>query len=326
MNTNTKTLSNFLSKFNNNEELIRYLKSLSQKERELFVFKLFYEGIDRKTISQLNSLIEDRSFKYRDLRQEKRLGQSCGKAGYKNWNNRKRYSDVMENYNSLLEKISLLSKELNLTNSLELSNLFSYLLWNGYLSKTQEHKFQPEGRKLISGLFFADIMDGIGVCANYSDMLKDLLIHCGYPSAVIDNYIANGIEILKPQTINHVFNLIEENNKLYIYDPTNIYLLNIINSKYAKILTGEGISRIDIYSSYSACTSKVEYDLLEEILTAKTFTSPYNRKAFETHFSKNMRTFKKNRPLIKDFYDEARSDIVGISEKTDKIKIRQRII
>ena len=94
----------------------------------------------------------------------------------------------MENYNELLSKMSSLSKELNFQNSLELNILFSYLLWNGYLSKDKEYKFSSNDKKNIPGLFFSDIMDGRGVCLNNTEMLKDFLVFNGYSSAIVQNY------------------------------------------------------------------------------------------------------------------------------------------
>ena len=84
----------------------------------------------------------------------------------------KSYSaDIKGYYSSLLDKTKKLALELGLTNSLEISNLFSYLLWNGYFSKTKQNRYQQLGRKNISGLFYADIMDGIGVCLNHAYVL-----------------------------------------------------------------------------------------------------------------------------------------------------------
>ena len=137
----------------------------------------------------------------------------------------------------------------------ELSNLFTYLLWNGYLSKTKQHVYRIEDRKMIIGLAFADIMDGVGVCLNHADMLKDFLNTCGYNSSTMINLVDKNIksnykfdierksEKAKKKTEilnlamcpimkkigNHAFTLIEDNNKLYIYDSTNLMLLNVIN-------------------------------------------------------------------------------------------------
>ena len=82
-----------------------------------------------------------------------------------------------------MQKLAL---ELGVSNSLQLSNLYTYLLWNGYLSKNKTNIYSEE-RKLLEGLFFVDVMDGIGVCLNYADMLKDFLKACDHEAAVLWN-------------------------------------------------------------------------------------------------------------------------------------------
>lgn len=61
------------------------------------------------------------------------------------------YGISEEYYPYVLYQISKLASELKLKNSLEISNLFTYLLWNGYLSKTKQNVYRIEKRKLIEG-------------------------------------------------------------------------------------------------------------------------------------------------------------------------------
>ena len=51
------------------------------------------------------------------------------------------YEDLIEEYNMILKKTSKLAQELNLKNSLELSILFMFLLWDGYFSKNKKNKY-----------------------------------------------------------------------------------------------------------------------------------------------------------------------------------------
>ena len=52
------------------------------------------------------------------------------------------YKEYLEYYQNILNKIKILSSELNLSNSLEICNLFTYLLYQGYLSENGYNKFQ----------------------------------------------------------------------------------------------------------------------------------------------------------------------------------------
>lgn len=152
-------------------------------------------------------------------------------------------------------------------------------MWNGYFSKDQSFNYQIENRSLIHGMYSFDIMNGNGVCLNFSDMLKDILNECGYNSSIILNKINNIEEmekfcvldikrnvvkscnlitkviplLLKPiinKIGNHAFNLIEENGKLYIYDATNLLFLKLNSTTEASILAGKGEFKLTPYSSY----------------------------------------------------------------------------
>lgn len=181
-------------------------------------------------------------------------------------------------------------------------------MWNGYISKNQNFNYQIEKRALISGMYSFDIMNGNGVCLNFSDMLKDILIECGYNSSILLNKITSKEEIkkfyvpeierniIKPYNIitkamplvfkpiinkigNHAFNLIEDNGKLYIYDSTNLLFLQLDSTIVADILAGKGVFKLTPYLSYILNDSK-ERSTLDTLHTIDNFTSPYNRKDY----------------------------------------------
>ena len=102
--------------------------------------------------------------------------------------NREKHSYIIEYYyTELLDEMCKLADELELTNSLEISNLYSYLLWNGYLSKNKQNISRTNKANLISGLYFSDIMNVVGDCINHSDMLKDFLNRYGYNASSMIN-------------------------------------------------------------------------------------------------------------------------------------------
>lgn len=330
--------------FNDNDyevnKLVEQLKRLNMKEREFLIFKLFYNGINRNTCEKLKKIIRNYPFMFRNFSRVVDEALDARKNGlYDSLNRNENCYEIMEEYMSLLEKMSYLAKELNLNNSLELSVLFSYLLWNGYLSKRKVHKFQSENRKMIAGLLFADITDGIGVCLNYSEMLKDFLKYCGYQSIILLNHFDNNTKIdyimnigriksddsqSKERNFNvkkadHTFNLIEENNKLYIYDSTNLLLYNINDWNSASLINGRGKNKLFPYASYSFCYSKDDRDLIDKLFIGEKLIPPYTKEDFISISEVNLEIIKNSTFLLEDFYVEARPYIVGVSEETNKI-------
>lgn len=322
---------------------IENLMSLSAKEREFAIFHLFYEELNEKDKMLLKEATRKHPFTIGNLYpiMEKgnaaKLSKLCTK-----YNRTEIFSEPIEKYKLLLEKMSVLARELNLNSSLELSILFSYLLWNGYLSKEKKYKFQSKNRKFIMGLFFEDIIEGIGVCLNHSEMLKDFLNHCGYSSCIIPNHLDDYIKVdyklnikrpgvskgsklislvdlFKKAKANHTFNLIEENNKIYIYDSTNFLLYNIVDEDNSKLVNGKGKNKLYPYQSYNFCISSEDDALIDRLITSSDYQSPYTKSDFISISDVNLEIIKNSITLLEDFYIEAKKDMIDISETTNKI-------
>ena len=244
----------------------------------------------------------------------------------------------------LLNKISKLSQELNIGNSLELSILFSYLLWNGYLSKDKTYKFQSSNRANLSGMLFTDILDGIGVCINNSEMLKDVLNKCGYNSCILVNHLdnfmtvrniykiqRNGIsesrnilkEIFTIRKANHAFNLIEDNDKLYVYDSTNFLLYNIDNFNYVNLVNGKSKNIIFPYKSYTYCISEKEVSLLDKLLIGAFTPQIYTKEDYTSIGTVNLDIIKNSSQLLEDFRSDIIGNIINISNEINK-NVKQR--
>ena len=89
--------------------------------------------------------------------------------------NKKSYQEAWGSFQKVLENYKMLAEDLKLDTALEKSHLFTYLLWNGYFSKTKEHSYDKNHRKNIFGLYALDLVRGNGVCLNYADGLKKYL-------------------------------------------------------------------------------------------------------------------------------------------------------
>lgn len=320
---------------------------MTSEERKYKIFKIFYQGdIDENTIALQKIITKNRFVNSGDFNAMNE-GILAGTSSYLIRKNRNKYSKIMYDYNILLEKMSSLSKELNIANSLELNIFFSYLLWNGYLSKDREYNFKKEDKDKIMGLFFLDIMDGFGVCLDNSEMLKDFLNLNGYPSAVLQNFYDGKnlkvnyevdierktitdstkkklIERILRKNANHAFNLIEDNGSLYIYDVTNLLLQSIISPYSSEIVNGKGKFKIFPYRSYMSCANPQEIALLDKFIKAEDYPIKYTREDLISISEVNLELLSCYHTLIDDFYAEVRPVIVGISNEVHKIKARTK--
>jgi len=249
-------------------------------------------------------------------------------------NNEKKYSDLLYEYKQILEKTTTLAKELKLTNSLEYSFLYTYLLYSGHFSKDKKLLFKTEGRKQIDGFYALDIMNGKGVCLNFSDMLKDFLNHSGFNSATIlsssiyKNDILSKLSIRKGR-IHHASTLIQENGNLYIYDTTNLLLLKLKNKDIANVIISN-IKKFKYthiynyklypYNSYNCNLTPKSIAVLDIINMISDFDTPYNKQSYiETH-DKFITNLKKNKDIIPDYYNNTKKHIDIISNKLSLIK------
>jgi len=251
------------------------------------------------------------------------------------------FTHTLEIYKEILLSTKKLANELNLTNSLELCVLYTYLLWNGYFSKDKTLMHKNSGRIVIPGMYAQDIMSGIGTCLNFSDMLTDFLNEFNLDSATlisILNYkirfnsninIKRNIQgtqnsnnrsklpLSKKITGTHALNLIKENNKYYIYDPSNLCAFIIRNKKNAINISDKGKIPLKPYTSYSYNFSDKAINLLSDFEKTKNFESPYSNKEFEETFVQCLNLFNNN-SLLNDYYDEVKDKILKIYNTNDK--------
>ncbi len=118
-------LNNNYYKYLSPKSSLRILKSLletdSESKRKLLFQYYSICGMSRSNINTLNA-----QYSY-----VKRYQDEVSK-------NKIVFHNELDIYNKILNSMVKLMLELKLSNSLECSNLFAYLLWNGYLSKNHE--------------------------------------------------------------------------------------------------------------------------------------------------------------------------------------------
>jgi len=327
------------------KESLKELK-LQLEEKKFEFFRMLFENYSEKFDF---SVMENYNFPFLDDKNDKELkklvtkAMLCKRSNEIIQKNKALIDEVKENYYyEVLSKTKDLADELKLKNSLELSLLYSYLLWNGYFSKTKENRFSIQGRSLVWGMFSADIMDGIGVCLNHADMLKDFLIFCGYDSAILMNSIKLNSSVkekiniernyVKPTSRvksfqffvggslgrisgNHAFTLIKDNNIPYIYDSTNLALFEIVNPFVVNMINGIGSSRIRPYLSCALTAPSVnELDAISSIFTSNYPSCPYNLDDFLLSAEQKIELFKSNTVLIDDFYIDINPNLNNIKK------------
>lgn len=245
-------------------------------------------------------------------------------------------------YYKVLYNYYRLALELNITDSLDLSNLFSYMLWNGYYSFNKKHVYSLNDRNNVPGMNFFDIINGGGVCLAYSQLLSDYLSVCGKKSTIlccrlskdseIDNHYINRNVDVKNNLIkklvrmvnkysnipNHCINYIYDNDKMFLYDSTNIGLYNICDNKNATIVNGNGNVRFNILETLKQCPWCDKDSIFQFIYNSCEFKE-LDRRIFINSMYKVLDLVYTNKNILDDAYDNIHSNLIFISEDTKRI-------
>jgi len=266
--------------------------------------------------------------------------------------NREIYKESLISYNKVLNNYKDLSRELNINSSLELSHLFTYMLWNGYYSVTKEHTYKMQDILLIPGLLSFDAIKGQGVCLAYASLLHDYLKVCDKNSSILECKVLTGkkdvswsyqseiernvennissrilniilspfIKILTNKLGDHAVTLIEENDKLFIYDPTNSYVLNIKNSDIATIINGKGDFKLKPFSALMVTSDMADMEsigVLEKLLF-DSINPAFNKKEIISTFENIMELIQDNKKLLDDAYDNIHCELEFIEKQTNE--------
>jgi len=260
------------------------------------------------------------------------------------------YINSLESYKKVLENYKQLSKELNINSSLDLSHLFTYMLWNGYFSVTKQHSYKLEERLLLPGMHSFDVIKGKGVCLAYAQLLSDFLAMCEKNSALLNVKVPSGknkiksdyrpeiernVQISKASLIkskmlalflkglinkvgNHAITLIEEDNKIFAYDPTNLFVLNVKDDEVAKIINGEGTFDIKLLASLMLFPHSDINNIYEKLLSGN-IEPAFTRKEIVLSFEEIMELLNSNINLLNDVYDNIHPELEIINKQTDDI-------
>lgn len=342
------------------EEYKKTFEDLSKQEKEELVYKLLLDmqlcKIDEK-IDKLSIIKEIRELTDYSIGNIKSLLIYLYAKSYakKVLYAKKYYKTLRDSYKNILKNYKNLADELHINSALELSHLFTYMLWNGYYSATKEHHYSMKDRILVINFGFLDIVRGSGVCLSYSECLQDYLLMCGKNASILSckdpkekpieiDYkpqiefkgeikFKDLLELFLPPLIlsnigdddaNHAITLIKDNNNFFAYDPTNLLVLNIINKNTSEIINGKGFFKL--YPIGTLCTNITQNSelLLKEFINSS-FTPAFTRKEIIFSFENTMELIMNNIPLLDDAYDNIHSELQSIVDNYERLKVKSKI-
>lgn len=149
------------------------------------------------------------------------------------------YNYLIKKYYEYIKMIGEFLKSLELYNSLEYGLAIRYLIYNGYLSYNNKFEDRFIFYKEIVSKPGINVIDGEGCCRNISDLYKDIMdylnMYCEKYYCYL-SYHKIGKRLFNKEA-NHVANIIEYKDNLYIMDLYNNNLLRFINSFEAKAIS-----------------------------------------------------------------------------------------
>ena len=225
-------------------------------------------------------------------------------------------------FNSYLK----LGEKLGLSNSLELSYYFLYLLHNGYFNINHVNMYDDSSFTAYMGLEFMTIFKGKGVCYEFSRGLVDFLKVAEIPSASmlcnIDDvkglyYDRSKIGINETDNkdltkkFNHMAVLIKDAEHL-LFCPTNDMLFKMKSKTEGTCIGGKGTVLIDPYQSYAMSYSQDELDIIDDLLTTKPKLT--DLREYEDVRTKCFDTFKNNEKRLEKVFQKEKRKLLYLSD------------
>lgn len=253
------------------------------------------------------------------------------------------YDSMSLSYSNIVLKTVKLFKELGLSNVMDVSIIYEYLLWNGYFSIDKSFKYSLNKRRNITSLFGADIMNGYGACLNINSMLVKILVKLGYQSHLIGmslpnldytfSYLPNikrsvdtdlfvsksskNEQKLIPldERANHGVCIVKENGSYKYVDAHNLLFANNIDILKARYLGLNKEIDIDVIPYVTLLDECLQYSDFESLfLDIFNNINTFNMRLDEIKkvYEYVLRLCENRICLFNDFYDEIKSDIDNV--------------
>lgn len=242
---------------------------------------------------------------------------------------RKKIEEAEALEEKIVEKIVKLSHEINFNSSISLCNLYSYLLYSGNLSI--DRKFSQSSKNIYDNSSLNNML-GYGCCRNISDGLMKVLkanditsyflstkfnknkVFCKVSFDFVSDHLYENIitfndikNFIIPNTSLHRLNLVIDEEKYIVYDPTWGVILRA-SGNFLKPINGFGKMHIEkiARSNFIECGDS-EYIL--DLISKREF---YNYKDFAKQYVDDIRIINRNKKLIDEFYIDSHFDIETI--------------
>lgn len=336
------------------EKVKKESASLNTNQKKILIYKSLYESLTNR-----QDLLEDKdetlktiykAFIYSKTTPPVGTSSFLGYSILERKSIRKIDDNLIEkNYSKILNGYKDLVKELNLTSSLDIANLFSILLWNGYFSENKNYVYGISNRMMEEKNLQSLIMQGHGACFENARMLNDFIKICNKRSSMIMCYMdAENTKINRPKEVkikydntaqtlrrkkkhslkglledflvknysgNHIINIIEDDDKLIFYDVTNNCILSILNDETLKLTNGEGKYTIFPFTASQLLGPFTDFDHLIKLLGNEELTSNLNEEEFKEQFRKIYSMFLENKQFVNDIYTDIHKNIENINQE-----------
>ncbi len=244
----------------------------------------------------------------------------------------KKELNIENHLGQIMEKSAKLSQELNINDALSCCNLYSYLLFDGVFS--QKRIFQLEERG--SNYYPENIVLGKGDSFAISDMLEMFLTKREFENysltALLDysdinvNYEPKITKCrmtypaIQDALYHHSVNLIvdKEKNNHFVYDASSGLLLKVKNSKKLELINGKGNMLLSYPVSNIFDSGSFDMGRTPEFLKNISKKESPSRDLFIKTFEDDIKTFKQNQNLTKDFRDDIEENIIEICKSMRK--------
>ena len=326
------------------------MRELSSDEKSHILFKSFlnFGGVQRRI--KANKSLLDFCASTTDfilIKYQAHRACDCHREIVKS--RRKLRSEFGESYDKIIDTWTYVTDALNINTPLETACFYSILLWGGYFSQNKILYYQEDNRVNLNGWYSLDIMYGNGVCLNFSDLLKDLLLKKGFSSALLINYVEKMksssigkeliirrkrkssnkrkilIKFMKPvlkKHGNHAFIVIRDQNKIFGYDPTNLFCVNISSIRSADTIDGVGHFELKVNESYAYACSNREFEILDDIMTTDSADCLTRQEINEAWINAYYK-FKNNIGLLDECYNYLHPQVKDIASKIITKKLRK---
>lgn len=336
------------------EKVKKESASLNINQKKILIYKSLYESLTNR-----QDLLEDKdetlktiykAFIYSKLTPPVGTSSFLGYSILERKSIRKIDDNLIEkNYSKILKSYKDLVKELKLTSSLDIANLFSILLWNGYFSENKKYVYGISNRMMEEKNLQSLIMQGHGACFENARMLNDFIKTCNKRSSMIMCYMdGENTKINRPKEVkikydntaqtlrhkkkhslkglledfllknysgNHIINIIEDDDKLIFYDVTNNCILSILNDETLKLINGEGKYTIFPFTASQLLGPFTDFDYLIKLLGNEKLTSNLNEEEFKEQFRKIHSMFLENKQFVNDIYTDIHKNIENINQE-----------